>query len=514
MVDVDEKLFKLYLYIQSNAFSREAVSDFLEISPRQLTRLLNKWSDDGFIVFSSGVGRGNATDIQFLKNIEGEYINHLIRNLEDYDVHQLQSIMALNMSENSKRILRVCIEEILYSRRDYSIRHFNFVDYLYRIPDKIYPLEPFDIALTTVLANVGERLYDMDGKEIIKNLVVYDEWIDNDLIIHLHKDIHFSNGDLMFADNVVEVLNALIEAKGNLPGLCDVVEVKAIDIFKLKIKMRHRSDMIKLILCQDFATIYKLKAGKILYSGPYIVHALKPDILTLKINPYFTEKIPDITEVWLINDTAQYQEFVQRKEMKVEYTKDSYGMDFLLFNPNSDLTMEQRKRLGRILLGEETPEFFIDGLSLLAIKDSRNAVKEAIIKLKQCVHNFKLIEVSMEEYIAKPLKAYSADVVIMNESLPMERKFFDLLLGDKFAEWMEDFEESHHLKYIYQHKHAAYWPYIEKQYEAFLVDNGFIVIIEYFGKNILTMDSFKDYEVNAYGIVKYNSIISVEEEKL
>lgn len=513
MVDVDEKLLKLYLFLQHNTFSREAVSDYLEISPRQLSRLLNKWSEDGFILFHSGMGRGNATQIDFLKNIEGEYINHLIRNLEDYDIQQLQSIMSLNMSENSKRILRLCIEEVLYSRREFSINTFNFVDYLYRIPNLVHPLEPLDVALITVLANVGDRLYTVSDNEISKKLIVFDEWIGNDLIIHLYKDVHFSNGDLLFAADVAQVIRNLVEAKPDIPGLNDVIGVEVLDIFKLKITMRHRSDLIKFILCQDFASVYKLKAGKVLFTGPYYIHSQKPEVMKLKLNPYFTAKVPDITDVWLINDIKQYQEFVQHKGMKAEQTKDSHSMDFLLFNPDSNMTREERIRLGRIVTGKEQPEMFVEKLSLLAIKNSRDTVDKTVTLLKKCVKHFEFIEVGITEYIEKSLNTFNVDAVMMNEAVPMDSKYFDLLLSEKFSTWMHQFKESENLLYIYRHKSIDYWQYAERNYEAFLVSQGYIAILGYFGKQILKMDSFKDYAVNAYGIVKYNSIISVEEEK-
>lgn len=513
MVDVDEKLLRLYLFLKHNDFSRDAVSDFLEISPRQLSRLMNKWSEDGFIQFNSGIGRGNATQIDFLKNIESEFINHLIRNLENYDVQQLQSIMSLDMSANTKRILRLCIEEVLYSRSDFSVDQFNFIDYLYRIPECIHPLESLDIALVTVLSNVGERLYTVKGNEVKKTLVIFDEWIGNDLIIHLQRDIHFSNGDLLFADNVVQILNTLIEVKSDLPGLNDVLNIEVVDTFKLKISMRKKSDLIKYILSQDFATIYKLKAGAILYTGPYFVQSIKQDIIKLKFNPYHTTHIPDITEVWLINDLNQYQDFVQRKDLKEVQTKLRFIMEFLIFNPNSNIPLYERKRLARIILGEEQPEAFIDHLKMLGIKGSRGTAKNIIEILNACVKSFEYVEVNIEEYITTPLDSFAVDLVMMNEALPMHQKYFNLLLSEKFSSWTKQYKESEYLQYIYQHKATDYWQYAERNYEQFLIRNGHIVILDYFGKRILTMDSFKDYEVTDLGVVKYDSIISVEEEK-
>ncbi|MCU7557396.1 ABC transporter substrate-binding protein [Macrococcus capreoli] len=511
MVEVDEKLLKLYLYMQQNTFSRDTVSDYLEISPRQLTRLLNKWSEEGFISFNSGVGRGNATTIEFLKNIEGEYINHLIREIESYDVQQLQSVMALNMTDKSKRILRLCVEEVLYSRRDYDTKHLNYVDYLYRIPNVIHPLEPLDVALLTVLTNVGDCLYTVRENELAKNLVVYDEWVGNDLVIHLHKDIHFSNGDLLFADDVVNALKSLVKARNSLPGLSDVIDIVVLDIFKFKIKLQRKTDLIKSILSQEFSAIYKNDGERILFTGPYYVDSIKPEILKLKINPYCTNKLPDITDIWLINDAEQYQEFVQSKALKVEHTKNSYSIDFLLFNPESKLTTDERLRLGRVVQDMEAPDVFVEELKLLGLKGSREKLNTTIEKLEQCVKSFEFIEISFDQYITSSLSDFNVDVVMMNEAVPVECKYFDLLMSGKFTEWMKSFKESQQLLYIYEHKSVDFWPYAERNYESFLIRNGLMVIIDYFGKKILKMDSFKDYEVNAYGIVRYDSIIAVEE---
>lgn len=57
-VNVDERVYKLYVYLKDNPFNREEVSEFLEITPRQLSRLLNKWQEEEILDYSSGMGRG------------------------------------------------------------------------------------------------------------------------------------------------------------------------------------------------------------------------------------------------------------------------------------------------------------------------------------------------------------------------------------------------------------------------------------------------------------------------
>ncbi|MCE4957892.1 SgrR family transcriptional regulator [Macrococcoides caseolyticum] len=513
-MSVDDKLLRLYIFMKNNSFSREAVSDFLEISSRQLSRLLNKWSEDGFIAFNSGVGRGNATQVDFLKNIEAEYINEVIHGLENYNIIELQKMMSLDMSESSKRILRLCIEEVLFRRRDFSVKHSKYVDYLYRIPEVIHPLEYLDIALATVLENVGERLYIMDDNNIVNHLVAYDEWIGNDLIIHIHRDVHFSNGELLFADNIVQVLLNLVKKYRDFPGFNDIINIEVLAIFKFKITMSRPTDLIKLMLSQPFATIYKSKGKNIYYTGPYMIYFTSPEVIKLRINPYFTENIPDLTDIWLVKDADYYHDFVRNNDLRADDLKDSYSINFLLFHPNYQLPVSERKRLEEIIHTEAMTDAFIDDMKLLIIKSSRSRIEETLEKISKCVKVFEIVEVTVEEYVKKNLNEFDVDAVVMNEFLDMDRRYFELLLSNKFSDWMKDYQESKNLNYIYRNKSVDYWPYAEYNYEQFLLKNGLMINIAYYKKMLPKVESFKEYELSAYGIPKYNTIISVEEGNL
>ncbi|ULG71816.1 SgrR family transcriptional regulator [Macrococcus brunensis] len=79
-MEVNERVFKMYLYLKENSFDRNQVADLLGITSRQLTRLLGKWQDEGILSYTSGSGRGNASELHFNINVEQEFINYFLKN--------------------------------------------------------------------------------------------------------------------------------------------------------------------------------------------------------------------------------------------------------------------------------------------------------------------------------------------------------------------------------------------------------------------------------------------------
>ena len=515
---MDERLFKLDLYLQDHTFNRDEIADLFSVTTRQLTRLLNKWQEEGILTYNSGVGRGNASEIIFNVDIEKEFITYLIRNINNYTMESLQAIIDYPMHDDTRKAIKVCIEESLYGKKESDLSDYH-IDYIYRMPQRIHPLESMDISLSTILLNVGDRLYYNYNNEIHNLLVLYDEWVGNELFIHLRRNIRFSNGDILFATDVVDCLKNMIEKKRLFSDLNSVLGIEVLDHYKFKITFQKRMDIAKVILCQEYSTIYKVRDGQTYFTGAYEIESQDEDNIKLKINPYFHGPTPDISGILLINDNDKYRAYFNHNVMKEKETYQSYIFDFVLFNPMSKLTLENRKEAERIIKSfqkDEHVEFepFIDSLKIMKLKGSKDSIDKMVDLFRRMSKTFEVIEMTLDEYIQNDISDLDVDAIFMNESVPSDYVYYDLLTNGKYSEWYRHLPESQNFMYIYNYKHKPYWTYIEKIYKQFVQENCFMIELNRYHKVFELPSHFENITTNMYGVINYRSIIMKNEVPL
>lgn len=514
---MDERLFKLDLYLKDHTFNRDEIADLFSVTTRQLTRLLNKWQDEGILTYNSGIGRGNTSEIIFNVDIEKEFITYLIRNIDQYTMEALQDIIDYPMDDDTRKAIKVCIEESLYGKTESDLSEY-YVDYLYRMPRNIHPLESMDISLATVLLNIGDRLYHIVDGEIHNHLVLFDEWQENELIIHLRRNIRFSNGDMLFAADVVDCIKGVVEKRQH-SSMNQVIAVEEIDHYKLKISFQERMDVIKLILSQEFATIYKVRDGDIYYTGPYVIESQDDDLIKLKLNPYYFGDTPDITQLLLINDNEKYMAYFENKDLMTKYTHQSFSFNFILFNPKSNITLDERLKIKQTLEAynkdntiEITP--FLNTLKMVKLIGSKVSTEETFRLIKRMCHSFEIVDMTLEDYIQTDISTLDVDAIYMNESVPEDYMYYDLLINGKYAEWYRAHAESQHFMYIYNHKHKAYWRIIEDKYKRYVERNCFMIEMERFYKSFHMPQNFENITTNPYGVINHRSIIMKNEVAL
>ncbi|TDL97927.1 hypothetical protein ERX27_05560 [Macrococcus brunensis] len=506
-MEVNERVFKMYLYLKENSFERNQVADLLDITSRQLTRLLNKWQDEGILSYTSGSGRGNASELHFNINVEQAFINHFLKNFHKYDIPALQEILNLDMSESARKVLRVCIDENLYSKEEEGYKRSYYIDYLYRIPERIHPLEKMDVALATILVNVGERLYEDEGNAISSQLVLFDEWQGNDFIIHLQRNTRFSNGDLLQSYDVQYCLEQLSVHK-KLPAI-QLIETPT--PLKIVIHFEEKIEHIKLILSQDFATLYKLIDAQILFTGPYRIFSVDDTAVRLTMNDYYRQSRPDITDLIFTNDRDYYQDYTVKHDYHILDDQSYSSIDFILFNPQPSLSFEERQYIAQLINHPDIEKREMSRpIKMLKIKESNEWVTRFIETLQQSVA-IDIIEVPFSTYIEEPLHTFGVDMTIMNERLVEARLGYYLLTEGKFSEWYSEEPESKQLLDIYTSKHEGYWPYFEKRFRQSLRENAWAKAIKGSTKQIYLPSTYKEIETTLGGIPSYASIKRVSE---
>ncbi|UTH00004.1 SgrR family transcriptional regulator [Macrococcoides canis] len=517
-MNVDERVYKLYLYLEDNIFNRDDVSEFLQITTRQLSRLLNKWQEEGILEYISGVGRGNASEVNFLVNVESHFINHLIHNIKSYDIQQLQEILKYPMCDSSRKLIKICIDESLFVIETIDYKEFYHMEYLYHIPKYLDPLMPNDLALITILNNVADKLYYIEGQGLKSKLVIYDEWIDNELIIHLYRNIRFSNGDILHAADVVDCLNKLLQQKNNVLPYQEVIEIEAIGSNKVKVKMHKRIESIRWALAKAEASIYKIIDNEFVFTGPYKVDVAEQDLLKLSFNEYFQHGVPDITSLMFVTDIKKYQQYYNEVSFKEIQSEEYYNNDFILFNPKTTLSNDDRgeiiRAINMILSGKTYgSKYKIEqSFKILLLTKSRDKNMDIVQRLDKKFPSLEIVHTDVTTYMENNLNTFDADLILMSEIVPNNQFYFELLTTGKFMDWYVDNEKSKELLHLYHHKPPEYWTYAEKRYENYMKNNNLIAILERYKKTLYFPDNFQNITTDSYGITFYNSIVVVDEE--
>ncbi|UOB20416.1 ABC transporter substrate-binding protein [Macrococcus armenti] len=518
-MNVDERVYKLYLYLQDNEFNRDNISDLLEITPRQLSRLLNKWQEEGILEYLSGKGRGNASEVKFNVNVESHFANHLIHNIKSYDMQSLQEILQMPMSDSSRKLIKICIDESIFVRETLDRNRYMHMEYLYHIPNSLNPLSPIDISLLTLLNNIADTLYFIENNKLKSSIVIYDEWDENDLVIHLYRNIRYSNGDMLHAADIAQCIEHLLHNKKDTEVYADILGVEVLSANKLKIKMKKRKEAIKWALSKAEAGIFKEINGQYLFTGPYMVETIEADIIKLTYNPYYHHSMPYITTLLFVNDVEKYQNFYEQSSFKEIETHDTYNVDFILFNPKTKLNLEERGEIIRaincIIDGQKyKPAFSVEKkFKFLTLARSKESNTRITSELKSLFNSIEVIETNIATYLEKHLDTFEVDLILMNEVIPRNQFYYELLTTGKFSEWYFEREESKNLLHIYNAKSADYWSYVEERYNNYMKENNLIVIIDKYRKTFYFPDNFGNVATDPYGIVFYNSIVVIDEGK-
>lgn len=522
-MNVDERIFRLYLYLRNHTFNREIISETLNVTVRQLSRLINKWQDEGILEYKSGVGRGNASTIVFLVDVESEFINYLIRNIKAYDLTKLNEILNYPMNSGLKNSLQLVIDNALYEKKFDNQESHVHVAHLFGLPKTLDLLEAKDLSTMMILNNISNCLYQTVGQEIADRLVFYDEWIDNKFIIHLRKDVYFSNGDLMQA---VDVVNCLERAYDKVEGFdafkSGIESVYAVGAFKLVIEMAHKNNMIKLFLSQILCTIYKIVDDKFIFTGPYQIESISDDAITTCVNPYYYDSPPAISKVVFISDLEKYQSLSSDTVFSEKNSKDYHSFEFILFNPKTLLSLEERiifKDVVEAIINDK-PYNDIDitalkgkKFRLLFIKSSRRHIYQLTEKISSLFEGLELVEIEFEEYISNHLDTFNCDAVIMNERIPATRMFFDLNTTGKLKEWYSNFYKTKHLYYIYSDKPEEYWQYAEQAYYTVMKEKCFLIMLKQYKNKYLLPENYENVVTNSFGLIYYEAIVIANEVK-
>ncbi|WP_031547511.1 ABC transporter substrate-binding protein [Salinicoccus luteus] len=529
---MDKRLLILKRYLEKYGQDFTHLSEALNVSPRQLSRILRQWDGEGYIEYIPGHGRGLKTRIKLNMDIERELFKEMNRYRDELSIEEFNKYLELPWHAEYIESIRKIIE---HGHNAGSADSTAMMDYLYKVPETFTPALSIEHASMLIGLQVFETLYKSEGnKKIRVYLLRYDEWRGNELHLFLKGGIQFSDGEILDSTHVKSVLEILKNESVYTDTFQIIGEVKIYDSLHLSLEVENASLLIKYYLAEPISAIFKFdKKGNTVGTGPYKIEKYNGRSVILSENKHHTFGLPDVKRLYLIANESKIEKY-QRNNFGKTYSHENYMWNnFILFNPlENRLSFEQRSYLKRIFLeavyngrtsennlyrkvsdfipGERmiTPKFdfpikvMLDELNPTISNDIRKKLDESDVEVEY-------IEMDMKTYLETDLKDLDVDMVLMKESYHQSHpwQLIDLLTHCKFREWYGEIEE---MKRFLNMNHESDRAAGEMSQEILKHINDSVYIVHLFKKyrRVLLPVGLKNIVEMDYGAVDYSKIIA------
>lgn len=508
---MDFKYLLLLNYAIKNEekLNRESISKILNLSNRHTIRKIKKWTDQGIINYVEGLGRGNISKIEFLKDIESEFLNYFFTNLNLFTSKEILEYLALPLSKVSLKLMNNALQSEIFSSSNSTPR--VYVDYIYRIPHISDNIKLYDSNLQTIYNNISLRLFERQNTTFTSYIVSYFECVENKCTIYIYKDIQFSNGHILTAKDVVSSLNYFLDNK--LKGLYRNY------IFNLKVRSRYIFEfeyvgnfhMVQYILSELSAGIFKKIEGESLSVGPFFISEMNADYIVLKRNNYFSSYFFDIDLIYLINDMETYMKqktYPNKVEMSTHCkykflmlsSKENFNDRMLEFIQDFYLYKEHKK-----LLFKDTA---------ISIKITVPAtIPQALIDLQTAFekYNYRIIfnVISMDDYINYDINLDDADFIYMSEVLDKNMTSYDAYNNSIVTEWDIPYNDVKELIEKYFFNTSDDWKEISIRLEDEIIKNRWILPIDTTYHQWLLAEDYIFNSEMSYGVKNYSKFLFI-----
>lgn len=452
---IDKRLIYIQSYLSGE--HEESLHEFIGISRRQLSRLLNTWQDEGWLEYTSGSGRGNKLDITLKVDAEKELFYHAIRNAKHMELSELQEYINLPWHEESKASVVEAINNEFYQDNSGGF----LLDYVYDLPKKLYTHMPHDSVSYQIFDQIAEALYECKGDRLDYVLVRFDEWIDNDLHIHITKDAYFDDNVQLTTKHVQPILEHLCESSVYKRHFKLIESIEVVNDFYLILHCARRADHLRLLLSQPISLITRDSGGRVHGTGKYHIHQHNDSEIILAANPYHKRQ-PQVQKIFLLRNKRKTREDYSKLNRKYSI-RFNLSNALLVCNPESDLSKEERMIFRdaflyyfKELIDEEQMEYsWLTKMPELMKEKQQLSRPVKFISNEYNYEAFQTIfdkmsedlDIQVEhqrmehiEYLETDLKELNVDFILMIESFMNEQPYmlYELLMHCKCKEWFEN----------------------------------------------------------------------------
>lgn len=345
---MDQQLLKMWHAVPSGAAKKQDLAEILQLSLKQTSRLLQKWSIEGWLTFTAGKGRGNVSKLEWLKDVEKCLEEELMKIIEQESVEVSSKYLLLDWSMESKMRL---VDKF---RMNFGyVQDTSDADKLI-VPKKNplltrHPLEAADIYSANMIANVFNRLVSVDSKGNVEPELAHSwEMSDTTLVLYLRKDVKFHDGSTLFAEDAAKCLNRLRRHSHFQELWQPITSIKAIAPLVLEISFPAGCSYCLQMLGMINSSIFKELSGEVIGTGPFCFEGDGLSKTTLRaFNDYFRER-PLLDAVEFIQvpkdfDSIIYRSTSQDASCDTFIVESDSGVGMVIFNAFRDSSIQRKE---------------------------------------------------------------------------------------------------------------------------------------------------------------------------
>ncbi|TWT09362.1 ABC transporter substrate-binding protein [Planomicrobium sp. CPCC 101079] len=541
---MDKNLLTLWQSVPSGGVKQEEIAELLELSPRQTSRSLKKWQEQGWFDYSSGRGRGKASNLKWLRNVEEEFECQLMKWIDKDAVEKSSKYLLYDWSEHSKERLM----DKFRSKFGY-IQSPDKQDKLI-IPRKyplltIHPLETAEVQGAHIVTNVFNRLVAVDSNGIVSPELAHSWDAEPDKVrLYLKKGVKFHDGSMLTAQDVVKCLEK-IRKHVHFKNLWEpVTEIYSPAPLVVDILFPGGCSYCLQMLGMMNASIYKEPNGQLVGTGSFFVEAISKSKATLQaFKDHFRERpLLDVVEFVVVpaDFDFTYRSAAEEKTQETVQVESDSGFGIVIMNAFRDSDIRQkdvRDFIHHIISkhrhGIERVDERIspNHKSCLAGQDQHylppeirrpNFKKPLVLKTTSYVANttawlqsilekegvpIEIMELPFEEYTFNKMKNRQADLFIHGEIFEMNQNFsfyqFLVYGYSPLASIVQSDASFSRLTSNYKHTPFERWITLNLAVERALLESSILVPLYYVKRQIPFSINLLNIKISHFGYVDF-----------
>lgn len=295
---MDAYLFSLWKQCRDGHYTIADMADAIHLSAKQTRRHLLRWQEEGWLTYTSGLGRGNVSQLVWLRHVESELAEQLLKRMETESIEAVTNQLEWDWSPaQAGRFMRQLEKKFGYVQTSSDAliipRRRNFLT--------THPLEAADIHSAHLVQNVFNRLFTIDASgQVTGELAHHYEWQGDTLVLFLRKGVRFHDGSLMTSKDVTKSLRALFQSAAYRHTYRHVRRVSSNGPYQVDVTLDRRRNSFVPRLSMIHTSIAKDTIG----TGPFLLerHDAEKTVLAAFENYFGVRALLDRVEFLQVPD--------------------------------------------------------------------------------------------------------------------------------------------------------------------------------------------------------------------
>ncbi|PSL41770.1 MarR-like DNA-binding transcriptional regulator SgrR of sgrS sRNA [Planomicrobium soli] len=544
---MDKNLLVLWQSVFSGNVKQEEIAELLQLSPRQTSRSIKKWAEQGWFTYSSGQGRGNSSKLQWLRNVEQVYEEQLMKMIGEDAIEKSSKYLLYDWSNEAKdRLMNLFQSKFGYvqspDEQDKLIipRRYPLLT--------MHPLETAEVQGAHIVTNVFNRLVAVDSNGNVFPELAHSWDIEpGKLRFYLKKDVKFHDGSILTAHDVAECLEKLRSHAQFKDLWRPITEISSVAPLVVDILFPGGCSYCLQMLGMMNASIYKEQNGKLIGTGSFYVEGeIKPRLTLMAFKEHFQERpLLDAVEFVVVpaDFDFAYRSATEEQAQKTFQVESDSGFGIVIMNAfrDSDIRRKEvrdfihsiiakyRHELGAVeqritpnsrscLAGQDQqyipPEIPLPVFTKPLVLKTTNYVANTSAWLKDILEKegvpVEMLELPFEEYTFNREKNQHADLFIHGEIFEMNQNFsfFQFLIYgySPLAPLVNTDKKLDRYINDYKHTPFAEWTALNLKVEKALIESSVLIPLYYVKRQIPFSTDLIHINISHFGYVDFSKL--------